>query len=137
MMGDFRLDKNGIIIISLLFILALAGCTVRPVINRTPAHQYVNVELASSSLQDNIIISSLHGRIDNDMLSINVTFFIDSIFDMRLQYKIKWFDQFGNPVSEDLFNWTPLIARANQSFTVSKRAVSNKSATAIIVIQEK
>ena len=135
-MAPFVFAKKSILSMFFLFVLVLAGCAVKPVINRTPASQYINVELASNSLQDNLILSSLHGRIDNDMLSVNVSFFVDSIYDMQLQYKMKWFDRYGNPVSEGLFNWTPLIARANQSFTVSKRAVSNKAATAILVIKK-
>ena len=135
-MGQFRCGKKFIVSIFLMLIFALVGCG-RPVINRTPASQYINVELADSSLQDNLILSSLHGRIDNDMLAINVSIFVDSIYDMQLQYKMKWFDKYGNPISKGLFNWTPLIARAKQSFTISKRAVSNKAATAILVIQKR
>ncbi len=110
-----------------------AGCGGGPSVIRTPANQFVNIELADSSLQNDLIISAVNGRINNGMLEMNVSVFNKNKADLPLKYRIKWYDDFGNQVSEGMFNWTPIIAKSSQTFTIQKRAIDKKAVSSVVV----
>jgi len=112
--------KYGITVL-MLALVTLAGCAtsgIEAVGNPSDPEARKRLIIHNEPLARKITVSKMRTRTSGDLLAVEATLTNLSSRDIRVQYRLSWYDAAGFEVEQGKHGWTPVILHGRTSVNI-------------------